>query len=126
MADSDEYFYRIGQKLVQKEQPKLSHLQDTLFPIRHKWYQFGVQLEVPTDVLDTISSSSGNPDAKLLQMLKEWKKQMESQGGVTWVGVVEALKRQSIGEYQLARHVARERCEWVKDDSDGGKKAYSS
>ena len=114
MDDIEEYFDRSDVKLVQKERPKLRDLQETLYPMRSKWYQFGVQLDVPTDTLDTISSSSGNFGNKLLQMLKEWVKQMESQGGVTWEAVVEVLKRRSIGENQLARDVARQ---WCKLDS---------
>ena len=47
-------------------------------------------------------------------MLKEWVKQMESQGGVTWEAVVEVLRRRSIAENQLARNVARQ---WCKLDS---------
>lgn len=114
MDDIEEYFDRSDVKLVQKERPKLRDLQETLYPMRSKWYQFGVQLDVPTDTLDTISSSSGNFDDKLLQMLKEWVKQMESQGGVTWEAVVEVLRRRSIAENQLARNVARQ---WCKLDS---------
>jgi len=115
MDDIEEYFDRSDLKLVQKERPKLRDLQETLYPMRSKWYQFGVQLDVPTDTLDTIRSSlSENFDDKLLQMLKEWVRQMESQGGVTWEAVVEVLRRRSIGENQLARNVARQ---WCKLDS---------
>ena len=120
MADVEEYFDRDDMNLVQKERPKLYHLQETLYPIRSKWYQLGVQLQVPTDTLNSIRQSAvGNPDLNLLQMLNEWEKQMESQGGVTWVAVVEALRRQSIGENQLARRVIRQWCKWVHTDSRG-------
>lgn len=115
MDDIEEYFdgMRSDLKLVQKERPKLRDLQETLYPMRSKWYQFGVQLDVPTDTLDTISSSSEKLDDKLLQMLKEWVKQMESKGVVTWEAVVEVLIRQSIGENQLAKNVARQWCKLV-------------
>ena len=120
MADVEEYFDRDDMNLVQKERPKLYHLQETLYPIRSKWYQLGVQLQVPIDTLNSIRQSAvGNPDLNLLQMLNEWEKQMESQGGVTWVAVVEALRRQSIGENQLARRVIRQWCKWVHTDSRG-------
>ena len=114
MGDIEEYFdgMRSDVKLVQKKPPKLRDLQETLYPMRSKWYQFGVQLDVPIDTLDTILSSGGNLDDKFLQMLKEWV-QMESQGGVTWEAAVEVLKRRSIGENQLARNVARQWCKLV-------------
>ena len=115
--DVEEYFDRDDMSLVQKERPKLSDLQETLYPIRSKWYQFGVQLQVPTDTLNSIQQSAA--DMNLLQMLSEWEKQMESQGGVTWVAVVEALRRQSIGENQLARRVIRQWCKWVHVDPRG-------
>ena len=115
--DVEEYFDRDDMSLVQKERPKLSDLQETLYPIRSKWYQFGVQLQVPTNTLNSIQQSAA--DLNLLQMLSEWEKQMESQGGVTWVAVVEALRRQSIGENQLARRVIRQWCKWVHTDSRG-------
>jgi len=120
MADVEEYFDRDDMNLVQKERPKLNDLQDTLYPIRSKWYQFGVTLQVPINTLNSIQQSAGgNPDLNLLQMLSEWEKQMESQSGVTWVAVVEALRRQSIGENQLARRVIRQWCKWVHTDSRG-------
>ena len=117
MADIEEDFDRQDMKLVQKELPKLSELQDVLYPLRSKWYLIGVQLDIPVDTLDAISCSSGNLDEKLVQILKEWVKQMESQGGVTWVAVVKVLRRQSIGERQMARNIARQWCKWVQMDS---------
>ena len=77
----------------------MRHVHEAMYPARPKWYDIGLQLDVPVDTLDSIKGERGDDGDHLRDMLKRWLKR----GGATWGALSDALKSPTIGEHQLAK-----------------------
>ena len=92
----------------------LRHVHEAVHPARTSWYDIGLQLQVPVDVLDSIEQENGNDRDRLRNMLKTWLKR----GGATWGALSDALKSPTVGEHQLAKKLdIRARHERVQPQS---------
>ena len=76
----------------------LRYVQEAVHPARTKWYDIGLQLDVPVGTLDCIEGEKGDGGDHLRNMLKWWLKQ----GAATWRALADALRSPTVGERQLA------------------------
>ena len=72
-----------------------------------KWYNVGVQLEVPTFQLKNIESKSNDSMDQLRDMLDLW---ISNNPSLSWKHLVDALKAPSVGEEELAKEVEEKYC----------------
>ena len=75
----------------------LGDVLDELYEARRKWYNIGLKLKVPVDVLDNIDPNDG-----LREVLKNWLKSTCSK---TWKVLIDALNAPSVGEHALAENL---------------------
>ena len=73
-----------------------------------KWYNIGVQLEVPTFQLRNIESKLNDSMDQLRDMLDFW---MSNNPSPSWRCLVDAMEAPSVGEKQLAKEIERKYCE---------------
>ena len=72
-----------------------------------KWYNIGVQLEVPTFQLRNIESKLNDSMDQLRDMLDFW---MSNNPSTSWRCLVDAMEAPSVGEKQLAKEIERMYC----------------
>lgn len=73
------------------------NVRDFLYPIRHKWYNLGIELDIPADELDVIKSQNRDDYGECLRdMIAARIKFMDDP--LTW----KHLGDKAIGEPQLA------------------------
>ena len=80
---------------------------NALHSVCHKWYNIGVQLEVPTFQLKNIEKKSSDLMDQLRDTLDYW---MNSDLSPSWRNLVDALKAPSVGENRLAKEIEEEYC----------------
>ena len=71
-----------------------------------KWYNLGLQLDLPVNTQDWIKTEFSDPRDRLLKMLKTWL----SAGYQSWKTVTDALRNRNVGESQLADHLEAKYC----------------
>ena len=71
-----------------------------VYPARTKWYDIGLELELPVDTLDAIERSRGDDGDHLRDILKCWLKR--DAPTPTSKALVDALKSSPVGESRLA------------------------
>ena len=74
----------------------LKKVRDELHDIRAKWYDIGLSLDVPAEILETITSDDQN--TCLRQVLVTWLKS----GKATWLALCQALRHRTVGQVELA------------------------
>ena len=77
---------------------------NALHSVCHKWYNIGVQLEVPTFQLRNIEKKSSESMEQLRDTLDYW---MNNDPSPSWRHLVDALKAPSVGENRLAREIKK-------------------
>ena len=94
-------------------QPKILTIADLksvrklLFGVRRKWYDIGIELEIPIEKLDTIRAKQADYGACLIEMIKEW---LNSEVAATWKALAEALRAEPVKEVKLADEGERLKC----------------
>ena len=83
--------------LAMSSQIILRDAREFLYDIRRKWYDIGVELDVPTNELDTIRDKFKDQKDCLNEMLKERLKKP-----LTWSELSKALRARYIDEEELA------------------------
>ena len=83
--------------LAMSSQIILRDAREFLYDIRRKWYDIGVELDVPTNKLDTIRDKFKDQKDCLNEMLKERLKKP-----LTWSELSKALRARCINEEELA------------------------
>ena len=78
----------------------LGRVYEHLIDTSPRWYELGLQLDVPPTELNKIRYQYGDPNVCLREMLMYWLKQTESPP--SWSALVTALRRRSVGENVLA------------------------
>ena len=79
----------------------LKNLRDFLYPIRLKWYDLGIELDIPEEELDEIRSKNRDDyGACLRDMITVRLKFRDDQ--LTWGHLADALKARAINELELA------------------------
>lgn len=87
----------------------LGDVQKEVFDARAQWYNIGLGLRVPPGTLNAIRSQfRDRPDDCLRETLQEWLKQTDP--NPTWSRLVEALRRDDVGEQQLAKTLEARYC----------------
>ena len=78
-----------------------------LTPVKHKWYEIGIQLGMSNEELNVLQQKSG--DHEFHEMLEIW---LRGGAGVptTWLSVVEALKSPDVGKPELGLELQRCHC----------------
>ena len=76
-----------------------------LFSIDDKWYEFGIALQVPRNVLDDLKHSRNDNMAKLREVFKIWKSTQQSP--VTWETVITGMKSPVVKKTELADEICR-------------------
>lgn len=72
-----------------------------LYPVRRKWYDIGIELEIGVEELDNIKTTNkDDPRVCLIEMIKVWLKSIDPHP--TWKALCEALKSDPVGEEKLA------------------------
>ena len=94
----------LTQELCEKN---LAYLLNLIHPHRAKWYNIGLQLNVPVGTLESIKIQTGDVVDHLRDVLREWLKQ---ESKPTWKGLVNSLRSLSVGEPQLASWVEAKYC----------------
>ena len=78
----------------------LATVRKVVHPARTKWYDIGLELELPVDTLDAIERSRGDDGDHLRDILKYWLKR--DAPTPTSKALVDALKSAPVGESRLA------------------------
>ena len=79
-----------------------------LYSVRSKWYNLGMQLQIPTESLNCIRMEKLSMPERLLKMLTVW---LECTNPPTWNILTEALRSPSVGEGHLAQQLRDKYCQ---------------
>ena len=74
----------------------------------HKWYNIGLQLNLPVGTLDKIREQYSDPQTCLREMLKTWLVTVNPYP--TWRTLVKVLKRRAVEEHSLADGLKVKNC----------------
>ena len=94
--------------------PTLKAAINALHSVCPKWYNIGVQLEVPTFQLKIIERKTNDSMDQLRDTLDFW---MSNEPSPSWKHLVDALKAPSVGENRLAKAIKQEYCDSEKQSS---------
>ena len=84
-------------------------MRSELFSVRDKWYDIGLELNIPFQMLNVIEKDNPNNCSSCLRkMLMEWLS--SSSPDPSWSGLVEALSSEPVGEKRLAREIHCKYC----------------
>ena len=84
-------------------------MRSELFSVREKWYDIGLELNIPFQTLNVIEKDSPNNCANCLRkMLMDWLS--SSSPDPSWSGLVEALSSEPVAEKKLARAIQSKYC----------------
>ena len=84
--------------------PELRVLVNELVDVRRKWYDIGIQLNIPDEILDDINSAcKDNYSLALRRLMQYWLRQIEPRA--TWADLVEALRARAVNEQDLAKNL---------------------
>jgi hypothetical protein len=76
----------------------LKSARNHLYNVRRKWYDIGIELEIPIETLDTIRDRYDSYGVCLIEMIKEWLNSEQA----TWKALAEALRAKPVNERKLA------------------------
>ena len=74
-----------------------------IYEARAKWYDIGIELEIPTGTLKSIKSMYDSPAECLVEMLDTWLKQVDPKP--SWRLLINALEQPAVGEERLAERL---------------------
>ena len=94
--------------------PTLKAAINALHSVCPKWYNIGVQLEVPTFQLKIIEKKTNDSMDQLRDTLDFW---MSNDLSPSWKHIADALKAPSVGENRLAKAIEQEYCDSEKQSS---------
>ena len=100
--------------------PTLKAAINALHSVCPKWYNIGVQLEVPTFQLKIIEKKTNDSMDQLRDTLDFW---MSNDLSPSWKHIADALKAPSVGENRLAKAIEQEYCDSEKQSSCNESKA---
>ena len=81
----------------------LNFVRKELFDARAKWYDIGIELDIPTSTLKSIKSMYNSPADCLVDMLDTWLKQIDPKP--SWKVLINALEQPTVAEKQLAKRL---------------------
>ena len=84
--------------------PELRVLLNELVDVRRKWYDIGIQLNIPDEILEDISSACKDDySLALRRLMQHWLKEIEPRA--TWADLVKALRARAVNEQNLAKNL---------------------
>ena len=83
-------------------------MHEELIGVSHKWYDIGLQLNLPVGTLEKIKEQYSDPQSRLREVLKTWLVTINPYP--TWRTLVMVLKRQAVGEHSLADELKDKHC----------------
>ena len=86
----------------------LRRVRGAIYSVHHKWYNIGLELDIPFTTLDGINTNFKMTDECLTEMLKQWLTRMSPPP--SWSGLVEALSSEPVGEKRLAEQIHTQYC----------------
>ena len=87
----------------------MKNARSALYPVRAKWKDIGIELDVDIGTLDSIERSCHFQDNNCpTRMLDFWFKQTDSP--LSWDAIVEALESGPVGEEYLAEQIKQKYC----------------
>lgn len=95
--------------LSNSEQLSLNNLKEVrkvLFPVKAKWYDIGLELDMEPKALDSIKSRVSDPSTCLRETLHEYLERTHPPPP-SWEAIVEALRSPVIAEEELAEQIQR-------------------
>ena len=93
----------------------LKTVRDAVWKARTEWMDIGIELNIIKTDLDAIKETeAGNPKKCFTEMLSLWLKQVDPPP--TWLALVTALKRPTIGLQQVAEEIEKT---YIFQDSNG-------
>ena len=95
----------------------LRRVRGAIFSVHHKWYNIGLELDIPFTTLDGINANFQMTDKCLTEMLKQWLSRTSPPP--SWSGLVEALSSEPVGEKRLAEQIHTQYCV-THDVADSG------
>ena len=102
--------------------PTLKAAINALHSVCDKWYNIGVQLEVPTFQLKIIEKKTNDLMDQLRDTLDYW---MSNDLSPSWSQIVDALKAPSVGENRIANEIEEKYCDPEEQSSSGQSEASS-
>ena len=91
-------------------------VRSAIFSVRHKWYDIGLELDIPFQTLDVIRTDFHMAAECLIEMLKQWLSR--TLPAPSWSSLVEALSSEPVGEKRLADGIHGKYCAPC-DEQDG-------
>ena len=89
----------------------LAEVYKEIFEVRDDWYNIGLELKVPTEVLDRIKFAHSDNAKCLREVLQMWLKRKNSgEESSSWRSLIKALRSPSIGKPLLADELERKYC----------------
>ena len=88
---------------------KLKALLSALHPVRAKWYNIGLELDILHTDLDTFKQTYSDPLDLMREVLKHWL-QTAVDPRPSWEAVVRALRSLIVNEYFVANQLEVEYC----------------
>ena len=79
---------------------------NALHSASYRWYQIGIQLEVPTHVLKNIKQQPHDQTDCLTELLEYWVRNAPP----SWRALIDALRAPSVGEKTLAGELEERYC----------------
>ena len=89
-----------------KKAPTEHELVNILADINDKWYEIGVSLKVPSNVLNGLTSCQLSNTYKLDQVIESWLTTAESHL-ITWETVIDAIKSPIVNNIKKATEIHR-------------------
>ena len=84
-------------------------VRSAIYSVRHKWYDIGLELDIPFQTLNVIKTDCPQNSADCLrEMLVEWLSCTSS--APSWSTLVEALSSEPVGEKRLADEIHAKYC----------------
>ena len=102
--------------------PTLKAAINALHSVCPKWYNIGVQLEVPTFQLKNIEKKTNDSMDQLRDTLDYW---MSNNLSPSWSQIVDVLKAPSVGENRIAKEIEEKYCDPEEQSSSGQSEASS-
>ena len=87
-----------------------------VYSIHHKWYNIGLELNIPFTALDAIEANHRLTDKCLTEMLKQWLNC--DSPPPSWSALVEALSSEPVGEKRLAGEIQTKYCATQEESVD--------
>ena len=78
-----------------------------LYLVSHKWFNIGLQLDVPISRLNIIETDRHGVEERMRTMLDYWLKNATVP---SWKVLVDALKAPIVGESRLANELEKQHC----------------